>query len=176
MPDIETAYPAELAKVACAIICCDEKPTYKMAKGKPKRWKKRCQRLGSRKHSCVFHTLKKQENHIKSGPQFDFTNDPSVGRVLKPDVMIGDEIYDAKFPCDPDGMAKAWQPGGAGKAGTVKYSSPSGVGDYGGKKEEVDYKKINGNEAQPMTPETAKEQAPAGGCDCTNMAKTAQMV
>ncbi len=114
------------AAVACAIWCCDRAP-YRQVKRKSKA--KDCQRLASKKHSCVHHSLKAVgDKRVLSSPRFSADGDRFTASkellaeaatlrgirkdrpkpknpFMCPDVLIDDappKIIDAKFiPC-PD--------------------------------------------------------------------------
>lgn len=117
------AIPIDLspeAKVACAIWCCD-KATYEQVKRKSP--EKDCQRLASKKHSCVFHSLKNvgdkkvipSPRFSTGGGRFSVGKELLAGRYVRPDrgvpknpymcpdVLIDStppKIIDAKFiPC-----------------------------------------------------------------------------
>ena len=104
--------------IACAIMCCDEVP-YRQTKGTSP--KKDCQRLASKKHSCVHHALK-MRNHpdVESSPRFTDKSDRFTASkalldqaakmrkkaevsCLTPDTLIKSDpprLIDAKFiPC-----------------------------------------------------------------------------
>lgn len=112
--------------VACAILCCDEKE-YSFANSRDP--KISCTRMGTKKHSCVTHTLRKRDDNGRLvSPPADRNPDkvciPSnkgqdisvkVGGKKKtvtiiPDtlVKIGDDWHaiDAKFPCDNKAINK----------------------------------------------------------------------
>ena len=94
--------------VACAIHCCDKQP-YTMKKNRPKSVS--CQRLAHRKHSCVLHSLRnKSGNRLTTENKFSDrgvfasprSNTPINGKIRIPDVVVGNKIVDAKFPCSTD--------------------------------------------------------------------------
>ena len=112
-------------KVACAILCCDEKD-YSFANGRDPALS--CTRMGSKKHSCVTHTLRERDDNgrLKS-PVADRFKDVSVpsntgqqisvtkgAKKIKitiiPDTLVkkGNDWHaiDAKFPCDLDSINK----------------------------------------------------------------------
>jgi len=113
-------------KVACAILCCDEKE-YSFKNGRDP--KISCTRMGTKKHSCVTHTLRERDDkgRLKQPPADRFEDEvcvPSntgqkitvgVGTAAKqitivPDTLVklddGWHAIDAKFPCDNDGINK----------------------------------------------------------------------
>jgi hypothetical protein len=160
------------AEVACAIVCCDVKPYSLQTRGKNE---KTCQRLGSRKHSCVLHRLRKksgdnllQENKfvgVQASPRFD--NVQNMTRTLIPDTIInGDTVIDCKFPCNPDKVkASGFTKGAAKKAFSGADIGPSKKLLGAGEKEMLDYGKIPGvTKVETMTPTQA--QACAGNCKC----------
>ena len=116
------------AKVACAIWCCDNATYEQVKRDSPE---KDCQRLASKKHSCVHHSLKNtgDEKVIPSprfsseSERFTVSKDLLAGRYVRPDreppknpymcpdVLIDGtppKIVDAKFiPChDADEINK----------------------------------------------------------------------
>lgn len=156
-------------KVACAIICCDQKK-YDFAT--PRGEEHSCSRMGSRKHSCVTHTLRKRtdgrkltiedrfedEVHIpkSTGQDIVIAKPTRVNGSIKkvktemtivPDTLVkkkdGWHAIDAKFPCDPDKInAKIGTKGGQTKknAKDIQYLSEDATGDSrGGFKEEHAY-------------------------------------
>jgi hypothetical protein len=119
VPTIVGSSPEE--KIACAIWCCDTEGKYNQkAKGKKA---KDCQRLGSKKHSCVHKALSQQsQKGVISGQRFTPDNPKffaskellkAAGRKVKgkivprkwltPDTLYQEggkwKIIDAKFPC-----------------------------------------------------------------------------
>lgn len=181
------------ALVACAIWCCDQ-VTYRQTKGKTR--KKDCQRLGTKKHSCVHHTIKSYGNsEVQSAPRFGDTGalqaPPSLlkeaakmrGRAsasyLTPDVLITPpggkpRIVDAKFPC-PDRASVNSRLGRSDGRIVMNGSQslPSGPGAGITPKElklypklEVNGQPIGSKNVETMTPEEAKPIAEANNCDC----------
>jgi hypothetical protein len=151
--------------VACAIHCCDNKE-YPLVK---RDGDKECQRLGSKKHSCVTHQLRNKKDGrltqtnrypgIQAAPRF-----PGVGgmdRVLIPDVMVGNHVIDCKFPCDP-AKVKNTPP-------NIAQPSISGSGtSMLTAKERDDYPQIPGNPTvEAMTPDDAAGKK--GDCKCENL-------
>ncbi|MEN3332477.1 MAG: hypothetical protein V7641_1842 [Blastocatellia bacterium] len=146
--------------IKCIIWCCDKKP-YQV---KNKSYNKYCQRLGSRKHSCVLHKLRK---HTKSGKLTQNSKykgiqaSPKIKvkgikRMLIPDIKIGSTIIDAKFPCP-----KKWTP-------SNQFITRKSDMSWSGKrmltkKEKTDYKKIPGvKKVFGLAPGDVK-----GICKCT---------
>jgi uncharacterized Zn-binding protein involved in type VI secretion len=149
-------------KVACAIYCCDNMK-YQQTKGDPER---ECQRLASKKHSCVTHSLRKtiggggtltQDSKfpgIEAAPQFP-PSATGADRTLIPDIKIGGEVIDAKFPC------KRPVPSGE----FVHTSDMSLMGKDKITPKEDDYYDIEGvKDVRAMTPGEAKTKKSA---DCT---------
>ncbi|MFN0113197.1 MAG: hypothetical protein ACKVPY_00820 [Paracoccaceae bacterium] len=143
MPNMQTPLgkmtPEEY--VACVIICCDRKQyDFNTDPADPE---KSCQRMGSKKHSCVLHNLRE---HTKSGEltqKNKFPNsvrgNPPVkdvgGQNCIPDILLnngrGWQIVDAKFPCDPKKLNPKLgvPPAKAAKKSTgVQYQSPAKSG------------------------------------------------
>jgi hypothetical protein len=186
------------ALVACAIWCCDQ-VKYRQSKGKTR--KKDCQRLGSKKHSCVHHTLKGYDNKdVQSAPRFGdkppLTATPSLlkeaarmrgkktASFLTPDVLItapGEDprIIDAKFPCPGKGATNKRLRRDDGRiVMNGSQSLPSGGGAGVTPKElklypklKVDGKEIGSNNVETMTPQQAKATAEKNNCDCKQRAK-----
>ena len=115
-------------KLACAILCCDKKE-YDFDTPRDKSLS--CTRMGSRKHSCVTHTLRARDDQgrLKSPPEdrYDDVHIPNQkgqpytdlragikpeDKILKiaPDCLVkksdGWHAIDAKFPCDLDQINK----------------------------------------------------------------------
>ena len=106
-------------KVDCAILCCDKKD-YSFKNGRDP--KISCTRMGTKKHSCVTHTLRgRDENGKLNKPGEGHLDDVCVpsnkgqsvsipkgaGMVvvtIVPDTLVkradGWHAIDAKFPCD----------------------------------------------------------------------------
>ena len=182
MPNIESPGLTDEQRVACAILCCDRKQ-YQMKKRGRK--DKECQRLGSKKHSCVLHQLReKKDGKLTQNPRKGFEgikanppcSAPGVSRTLRPDIMIGKQIIDAKFPCDPDKIKEKNK--GLSFGDKAQYQSESTGRDMSTPKEEVDYKNINKVDGQKVeklpdpktkTPEDAAKDLPGGTCECTKM-------
>jgi len=126
LPTIVGSTPEE--KVACAVFCCDQEATYtqkKRAKKKHKQTDVDCQRLNSKKHSCVMHSLRNDgDPDVMASPRVPSSGPPKLNvpksalkaadkSFITPDVIINDggkhRVIDAKFPCpdsskrDPDG-------------------------------------------------------------------------
>jgi hypothetical protein len=75
-----------------------------MKKNRPKSVS--CQRLAHRKHSCVLHSLRKKsgnklttENKFSNVFASPRSSRPLGGKIRIPDVVVGNKIVDAKFPC-----------------------------------------------------------------------------
>lgn len=175
--------PAEAA-VACAIWCCDQKP-YKLPNTRGGR--KTCQRIGSRKHSCVLHKLRKKNGDkltttnkvpgVQASPRFN----PGEGgndtaRILIPDTIVdGNKVIDAKFPCKtedvhgpgntPPGTGPGFTAAGKNAVGKL-YPSDGRLGsEMCTSKEDIDYKKLDGVEkTECMTPADAAGKK--GDCKC----------
>jgi uncharacterized Zn-binding protein involved in type VI secretion len=173
-----TATPVDSAEeeVACAIYCCDKK-SYSLQSRPPKN-EKTCQRLGSRKHSCVLHRLRKkagkkllQENKFKgveASPQFPVGTVPGITRKLIPDTIVnGNTVIDAKFPCDPAKVhSRGFTTGKTKKAFTSRQIGPSNPRSMMGRKESIEYKKIpRVKKVKTMTPAQAEEKKGAN-CSC----------
>jgi hypothetical protein len=174
MPNIESPGLTDEQRVACAILCCDRKH-YVMKKRNRK--DKECQRLGSKKHSCVLHQLReKKDGRLTQQPRFPGINAnpacsaPGIGRVLRPDIMIGSRVIDAKFPCDPAKIREKNK--GLAFGDKAQYPSEKSGRDMTTGKEAVDYKNIDKptkvSSTKTMTPEQAAKKVP-GGCECTKM-------
>ncbi len=157
-------------KVACIISCCDKKP-YSL---KDNGYDKNCQRLGSRKHSCVFRNARQVEEEdkkskIKASPRYTAEKYPELKPLLAqegkswftPDIVIGSRVIDAKFPC-PEKVANT-----TGNQ-TLSQPSPSVVRTMSTPKEEDIYPKLPGiDSSEPMKPEQAEESK--GKCDCRSV-------
>ncbi len=170
-----TAANAE-AEVACAIWCCDQKP-YPLPDTRGGR--KTCQRLANRKHSCVLHKLRQQDedrltqkdkfSNIKASPRHRV---PGIARVLIPDAIANETVIDAKFPCNtsdvhgPGDTPPGTGPGFTSGAATRVYASTSATGaDMITKKELREYAQIDGvHRVMAMTPYDAN--ANRGDCTC----------
>jgi hypothetical protein len=157
------------ADVACAIHCCDKKE-YNLPKKKGKKAQKTtCQRLGSRKHSCVLHKLREKTESGKLTTTNKFKNvlasprcsAPGVGRTLIPDTIVDGVAIDAKFPCDPS-KVKFGSP-------VKNLSLPRPGTSMQGDKELNEYKAITKpvkvQDCQAMTPSDAAE-AKGSNCKC----------
>lgn len=156
-------------KIACIITCCDKKP-YSL---KDKGYDKNCQRLGSRKHSCVFRTARKLEKSgktkIKASPRYTAAEHPVLAGLLAslgkksliPDVVIGNRVIDAKFPCDPATVKNT--------TGSKKLSQPSVVGKTMNTSKEDDiYTDLPGiKSSEAMKPDEAESKK--GTCDCRSV-------
>ena len=165
MPNLQQVLVAAgvMEEVACAIFCCDKK-AYPLKKRKGD---KECQRLGSKKHSCVLHKFRE---HDKSGRLTQKSSNPKVlasprydgitDRTLIPDLQVGDTVVDAKFPCKPPLEATK------GNQKKVQRSDMNIPGtDMTGAKEEIDYGMIPGVEKVfGMTPKDAEEMK--SDCKC----------
>lgn len=170
------------AAVACAIYCCDKQP-YKMPHKTPKpKPEISCQRLGSRKHSCVTHQLREKTSSAKLTKKTrqgkKFTSDllvsprsakPIGGKIRIPDTIVKEKgkwnIIDAKFPCDSKKL-NSKMPLNSASAPSTNASSAS----MKTHKERVHYKKfkVNGkrvNKVNCMTPADAAKKK--GKCSCT---------
>ncbi len=96
MPNLQAPGLTDTQKVACAIYCCDQKE-YPLVK---RAGNKNCQRLGSKKHSCVLHQLREkkggkltQKNRfsgIQASPRIE-----DNGKLLIPDTIVGSTVIDA---------------------------------------------------------------------------------
>jgi len=154
-------------KVACAILCCDQMQ-YQQTPGDES---KQCQRLASKKHSCVTHSLRERKSGelttknkfpgIEAAPQFKGIAGVG-GRTLIPDVKIGAKVIDAKFPCKkPVPSGNFTHPSDMSVAGT------SAITD-----KEDDYYKIDGvKDVKAMTPKDADAKK-SKDCDCKKIAET----
>ncbi|GGY36860.1 DUF4150 domain-containing protein [Pseudoduganella albidiflava] len=145
----------DIQMIACAIHCCDT-ASYKKRDHKDEG--KDCRSLSVTKHSCVMHALRTskaaKKAGIKASPRF-----PRPGkRTLIPDVMFGDRIIDAKFPCKktvPAPLKGKWE------SDLTKTSAQMMT-----QKERTDYKKIPGvKKVDAMTPRDAAKKR--GDCKCT---------
>lgn len=146
--------------VACVIHCCDNAP---YDKSDHHDTGKDCRSLSVTKHSCVMHALRSskaaKKAGIKASPRFP---PPPKKAKLIPDVMFGDRVIDAKFPCKknvPAPLKGKWPSDLSKKAS-----------QYITDKEEVDYKTIKGvKKVDAMTPKEAA--AKKGSCKCKYKAK-----
>jgi hypothetical protein len=99
--------PGIMKEIACAVLCCDKKKYPLDKKGNE------CARLGTKKHSCVLHKMRKEDKQGKM-TQENRVKDKSSGTVLQasprypssdpkyiPDLKYGGLAIDLKFPC-PD--------------------------------------------------------------------------
>jgi len=160
--------PGVMKEIACAVLCCDKKEYPLDKKGNE------CARLGTKKHSCVLHKLRKedkqgkmtQENRVKSGktelqasPRY-----PKTNPVYIPDLKFGELAIDLKFPC-PD-------PVKTGKNGS-KVKNPSDMtktSDTMMTDKEQGYLNITDSkhgdvqDVQGYSPKEAKEDV--GSCKC----------
>lgn len=151
------------AVVACAIYCCD-KEKYNLPNSRGGR--KTCQRIASRKHSCVLHKLRVKKNG-KLTQQNKFSNvlaspryDNVVSRRLIPDTIVDNVVIDAKFPCSTTAVHKVgWSP--------PKNVYPTdGRSGMMGKKELREYGKIkNVKDVKAMSPADAAKKKGAN-CKC----------
>lgn len=158
MPNLQAPGLTDTQKVACAIYCCDQKE-YPLVK---RAGNKNCQRLGSKKHSCVLHQLREkkggkltQKNRfsgIQASPRIE-----DNGKLLIPDTIVGSTVIDAKFPC-PDPI-KNTPP-------NIAQPSPARSSDSMlGTKETVDYQNLDGvDDVEGMTPSEAEDEK--GDCKC----------
>jgi hypothetical protein len=185
MPNIEPATATDLERVACAVLCCERKKYDFTTSNRYKKNKdKECEWLGSKKHACVNHALRKKEKGKLAKPkQPRWSNSnivctpvcsPQVLRVIKgisklvnpiPDILIKpNHIVDAKFPCAEE---KTLTGAGQSKAGRIGN-------DMKGVKELTDYTQITSADGQPvnnpkvttMTPEKAQDTLNGKGCPC----------
>jgi hypothetical protein len=152
--------------VACAVWCCDKKQYQLKKRGRSSSLN--CQRLGSKKHSCVTHALRK---HTKSGKLTTKTKYPGikvptkavkvkVGRktfMAKPDTILdGTRSVDVKFPCDSDEVKEKNKTLKNGQAAV--YPSEKAGRTLMKDKEDKVYRKIPGiKSSTTMTPERAEE-------------------
>jgi hypothetical protein len=158
-------------RVACIITCCDKRPYSLPDKG----YDKNCQRLGSRKHSCVFRNARELEksgkSKIKASPRYTAEKYPDLKPLLDslekksliPDIVIGNRVIDAKFPCDPEQVKNT--------TGSQKLSQPSVVGKTMNTAKEDDiYPDLPGiDSSKPMKPDQAEKAK--GNCDCRSVNK-----
>lgn len=161
--------------IACAVICCDKKEYVLKKRGRPQVLN--CQRLGSKKHSCVTHALRK---HTASGKlttksRFARIRVPTkavkvrVGRktfMAKPDTIVdGARSIDVKFPCDPDDVKARNKNLKFGQA--AQYPSERAGRTLKGKKEKKVYKNMKGvKSSTTMTPERAEKEVNPDDCKC----------
>jgi hypothetical protein len=186
LPTIVGDTPEEL--VACAIYCCDKEATYDQSKRNLKKHKKKdieCQRLNSKKHSCVMHTLRNHgDPNVNASPRV-----PSKGKTpaltipnaalkaagkghVTPDVIINDNgnyrVIDAKFPCppatEPDGRVvlknQAWPCNSTASGSTMRTPKEDNIYP----EISVGGKKVDPN-VEAMTPADA-EAVKNDACDC----------
>ena len=177
MPNMQVPIPTGLTPkqtVACAIHCCDNAP-YDMKRNRAKRVT--CQRLAHRKHSCVLHSLRE-----KPGGKLSTSNRfPNVwasprspgkigGKIRIPDTVVGNEIIDAKFPCDPEKVYPHLP-----MSGQVMPSDPAAGLSMMTPKEKTIYKKFPhpvtntpiGDNVSCMTPSEATTEIQGTTCTCT---------
>ncbi|WBS00588.1 DUF4150 domain-containing protein [Pseudoduganella sp. SL102] len=146
----------EIQMIACAIDCCD-KASY--VKSDHKDEGKDCRALSTTKHSCVMHALRTSKAAKKAGIKASprFPKPPKKARLI-PDVMFGDRIIDAKFPCKkkvPAPLKGKW-PSDLTKTSAQMMTQ----------KERTSYKKIPGvKKVDAMTPRDAANKK--GSCTCT---------
>jgi hypothetical protein len=142
--------------IACAIHCCDNAQYTKTNHHDPG---KDCRSLSVTKHSCVMHALRSskaaKQAKIKASPRFP--PPPKVTKLI-PDVMFGDTVIDAKFPCKkpvPAPLKKKEHPSDLSKTAKQMLTD----------KEKFDYKKIPGvKKVNAMTPREAAVSK--GDCKC----------
>jgi hypothetical protein len=90
-------YSQAIPIIACAIYCCDTKEKYHLVQ-RPHNMD--CARLGTKKHSCVLHKLRKTDKHgkmttdnkyngIQASPRY-----PPVNPVAIPDIQVGSQVID----------------------------------------------------------------------------------
>lgn len=171
--------------VACVIYCCDKKPYDFAAKRDAT---KSCQRMGSRKHSCVLHNLRKrtssggltQTNRYPDQARGNPRMQTIDGHNCIPDCLAKIngkwQVIDAKFPCDPAelnpklGVPPNAQAGGKSKV-TCESTSAGGASMTTAKERDlytefkVDDKKVS--KVSCMTPSDAESKK--GKCDCTEV-------
>jgi Domain of unknown function (DUF4150) len=177
--------------VACAVHCCDEAATYTQS---PRPLAKHaaldvdCQRLNSKKHSCVMHSLRNQGSaDIKASPRVP-GSDPSLSipqsvldscgkGFVTPDAMVNAgkkwRVIDAKFPCPPTNASKgrivlndqAWPCKSSALGDTMRTPKEDKVYP----EIEVNGAKVDSN-VDAMTPADAKSKKNAK-CDCKPLYK-----
>lgn len=163
------------AVVACAIHCCDKKP-YPLPNTCGGR--KTCQRLGSKKHSCVLHRLREKtpdgkltkKNRVEGVLASPRCKAPGTLRTLIPDTIVNGVVIDAKFPCETSKVhGPKDNPAGTGDGfGTRQYLSTSASTTMETKKELTEYIFINDpvkvTDVTTMTPSDAATAK--GNCQC----------
>ncbi len=162
LPVIPMGLSAE-EMVACAIHCCDNANYEKRDhhdEGQD------CRSLSTTKHSCVMHSLRNSKDAQKAGIQASPSKcTTSTGEKAIPDVLMGDRVIDAKFPCKKKVPAplKGPEPGvGAPWPSDLSKTASDMITD----KEEITYKTIPGvKKVDAMTPREAA--AKKGACTCT---------
>lgn len=154
LPVIPTGLTAE-QMVACAIDCCD-KAYYEKRDHKDEG--QDCRSLSTTKHSCVMHSLRNSKDAQKAGIKASPRMETKSGIPAIPDVVIGDKVIDAKFPCKkkvPAPLKGSWT------SDLTKTAS-----DMITDKETDVYTDIDGVEkVKAMTPREAAKKK--GDCDCT---------
>lgn len=145
----------DIQMIACAIDCCDQA---KYKKRDHKDEGKDCRSLSVTKHSCVMHALRTSKEAKKAGIKASPRFPRPKKRTLIPDVMFGDRIIDAKFPCKKKVPAPL-----NGKWGSDLTKTSAQMMTQ---KERTDYMKIpNVKKVEAMTPRDAAKKK--GNCDCT---------
>ena len=155
-------YSQAVPIIACAIYCCD-KQKYPLVKRKKNM---DCARLGTKKHSCVLHKLRETDkngkmtttnkyNGIQASPRY-----PVGGSTAIPDIQVGSQVIDCKFPC-PDPIANT-----KGK-GTLAQASPTNVtGSQMLTDKDLEYKNLPGvSTVEGMTPGDAQGHI-TSSCKC----------
>ncbi len=159
--------------VACAVWCCDKKEY--VLKKKNRKVDQNCPRLGSKKHSCVTHALRKHKNgRLTQQTKYPGVKVPTRAVAVtvdgetvmcKPDTILdGNRSVDVKFPCDVEGVKE--------KNKTVRYGQPAVYkSERAGRtlmkdKEDKDYRAMPGiKSSTTMTPERA-EKVKHEDCKC----------
>ncbi len=153
--------------VACAIHCCDNAP---YEKSDHKDEGKDCRSLSVTKHSCVMHSLRNSPDAQKAGIKASPADCKTQGGVkVIPDVMFGDRVIDAKFPCKKKVPAplKGSKPGEGARWPSDLTKT---MDDMETKKESDVYTDIKGvNKVEAMTPKEADQKK--GACVCKETPK-----
>ncbi len=154
LPVIPTGLTAE-QMVACAIDCCD-KAYYEKRDHKDEG--QDCRSLSTTKHSCVMHTLRNSKDAQNAGIQASPRLTTQSGVAAIPDVVMGDRVIDAKFPCKktvPAPLKGSWP-------SDLSKSASDMITD----KETDVYTDLKGiKKVEAMTPKEAAKKK--GDCDCT---------